>query len=340
VKSGPVGVGDSDVVSAVADGWDIAVSSADYAPVGFGSHHWFATDADQRRFFVTVDDLDTKPWLGDTCDSALSGLRKAFDAAVSLHDRAGLDFVLAPLPSVDGESVRRVAQRHSIAVFPFVDGKSGGFGDDISPEQRAETVGLLARLHRSSPTGLDLPPPLAPRFAGRPGLEAALQDLDHPWTGGPFSEPARAWLASNAGDLGRLLDEFDQVVRAVVAESGTPVITHGEPHPGNVMRSNGRPLLIDWDTVALALPERDLWHVATGTGEEVARYEDATGRRVSGAALSLYRQAWELADIAAFIDQFRSRHERTADTEDAWTYLTIMELAAPSGISRPRSPLC
>jgi spectinomycin phosphotransferase len=87
------------------------------------------------------------------------------------------------------------------------------------------------------------------------------------------------------------------------------------------MRSKGNLLLIDWDTVALALPERDLWLLATDSGEEVAIYEDATSREVSSAALSLYRQAWELADIASYIDQFRSPHDRTADTEDAWTYL-------------------
>jgi spectinomycin phosphotransferase len=320
VKSRPVGIDDSDVVRAVADGWHIT-ADAEYAAVGFGSHHWFATDAEGQRFFVTLDDLDVKPWLGDTRDSAFTGLQKAFDAAVSLRERAGLDFVLASLPSVDGESVRRVGQQHSIAVFPFIDGESGGFGDDTSPGQRGEMTRLVARLHQATPRVPGVSPPLALGFAGRPGLEAALQELDDPWTCGPFAEPARAWLASHAGDLGRLLDDFDQVVRAVVATQGTPVITHGEPHPGNVMRSHGNLLLIDWDTVALALPERDLWLVATGSGEEVALYEDLTGRQVSSAALSLYRQAWELADIAAFIDEFRTPHQRTADTEDAWTYL-------------------
>ena len=320
MKARPVGFDDSDVVRALADGWGID-AAADYAAVGFGSFHWVATARDGQRFFVTVDDLGDKVWLGDTAEVAFAGLRKAFDVAVSLRDRAGLDFVLAPLPSVDGESVRRVGQRHSIAVFPFVDGEAGGFGEDISSEQRAETVRLLARLHETTPTVPDLPPPLALGFASRPGLEAARQEVDRPWTGGPFAEAARAWLAGNAGDLRRRLDDFDQVARAVAAAQETPVITHGEPHPGNVMRSNGNLLLIDWDTVALAPPERDLWLVATGSGEEVALYEDATGRKVSSAAMSLYSQAWGLADIASYIDQFRSPHARTADTEDAWTYL-------------------
>jgi spectinomycin phosphotransferase len=46
------------------------------------------------------------------------------------------------------------------------------------------------------------------------------------------------------------------------AESGPVVVTHGEPHPGNILRAAGGLYLIDWDTVGLALPERDLWMVA------------------------------------------------------------------------------
>ena len=45
------------------------------------------------------------------------------------------------------------------------------------------------------------------------------------------------------------------------------------------------------NAAGLAPPERDLWLVATDSGEEAAIYEEETGRKVSSAALSLYRQA-------------------------------------------------
>ena len=41
-------------------------------------------------------------------------------------------------------------------------------------------------------------------------------------------------------------------------------MTHGEPHAGNVMRTDEGRLLVDWDTVALAPPERDLWMLVVG----------------------------------------------------------------------------
>ncbi len=100
------------------------------------------------------------------------------------------------------------------------------------------------------------------------------------------------------------------------------MITHGEPHPGNIMREHDHLRLIDWDTVALAPPERDLWMLATPDGRELAEYVDATGKALDEDALGLYRLAWDLGDVAAYLDLFRSVHQHDEDTEQAWGYLT------------------
>jgi spectinomycin phosphotransferase len=320
VKDRPPGFDDHELFGALAQDWGIPAHAVDYLAAGFGSYHWIARDEDQQRFFVTVDDLERKAWLGDTREAAFAGLRRAFDTALHLRRQGGLGFVVAPLPTLGGETVRRIGPRHSVAVFPYLDGAAGDFGEDISGAHRGAVVRLLAALHQS-------PPPPLPRrvdldFAGRAGLEAAMNDLGRTWPGGPFAEPARAWLASHTGDLGRLVADFDQLMGAVAASGNAPVITHGEPHPGNILRSHGGLDLIDWDTVGLAPRERDLWLVATDSGDEVALYAEQTGHEVSQAAMSLYRLSWELTDVAAYIDQFRSPHQHGQDTADAWLNLT------------------
>jgi spectinomycin phosphotransferase len=88
------------------------------------------------------------------------------------------------------------------------------------------------------------------------------------------------------------------------------------------MRSEGRLLLIDWDTVGLALPERDLWLAAGDDARAAGRYADLTGRRVSGAAMDLYRLRWVLDDIALSVRDFRARHERNEDTALMWDAIT------------------
>src|SRR6185437_11811130 len=141
-------------------------------------------------------------------------------------------------------------------------------------------------------------------------LQLALAELGRPWTGGPFAEPARHLLAGAAGPVRRGLDALDRWAGARFSAEDL-VITHGEPHPGNIIRLaaaadadadidgaagpvSGAIMLIDWDTVGLAPPERDLWMVATETGAELRRYTELTGRPVDMAAIELYRLRWAL----------------------------------------------
>ena len=80
-------------------------------------------------------------------------------------------------------------------------------------------------------------------------------------------------------------------------------------------------MLIDWDTVGLALPERDLWLVAGAASDEMSMYADATGRPVSPAAMR--SAGLGVADIASYLEVFRSPHGQTADTEEAWGFLSV-----------------
>jgi spectinomycin phosphotransferase len=255
-------------------------------------------------------------------------------AAVTLRRDATLGFVLAPVPARDGEPVRPLGGRYAVAVFPFLRGEPGRWGEPLPAPERDELLAMLAALHRVDPavrlprSGPELPRsgPELPRsglgLSWRGELEEALRDLARPWAGGPFAEPARALLAGAAGPVRRQLGALDRQAGALAARP--PVITHGEPHPGNVFRpARGGLMLIDWDTVALAPPERDLWMVATGTGGELRRYTELTGRPVDHALLETYRLRWALDDISCFVRDLRAPHRRTPGTEQAWQALEI-----------------
>ena len=92
--------------------------------------------------------------------------------------------------------------------------------------------------------------------------------------------------------------------------------------------------LVDWDTVALAPPERDLCMVGSESGDELDLYFDRTGRAVDRAAMSLYGTRWPLDDIALVVRMFRSTHAATDDTELAWLALTRHLEDLDSGCSR------
>ena len=318
---------------ALADGWGLSAEMLRYAPVGGGSYHWVVTGRRAERWFVTVDDLDDKGWLGRTRPAVFSGLRAAMSAAVRLRREHGLGFVLAPVPALDGQPVRRLGGRHALAVFPFLSGSPGRWDKPLPGPDLDELVAMLAALHRVDPAAVRLPR-RGVGLSWRGDLEAALRELGRPWTGGgPFTEPARALLAGAAGPVRRGLCALDEWASGPAAAADV-VITHGEPHPGNVIRvaparAGGAGLvLIDWDTVALAPPERDLWMVATETGDELRRYTELTGRPVDATALELYRLRWALDDISCFVRVLRAPHRHTPGTEHAWQALetTITQL--------------
>jgi spectinomycin phosphotransferase len=320
---------------AVAGGWGLPVTGLRYVPLGGGSHHWAAATPDGARYFLTVDDLLDKPWLGASADTAFRGLRAAFATARDLQDEVGLRFVLAPLPSRRGEAAVRLTARYSLAVFPFLAGESGRWGDDLAARDRDEILRMLADLHAATPAVRSLVRPRRGEVYERAILEAALRDLDDPWAGGPFAEPARKALAAQAGVVAGWLADFDWLAAHVAATGASQVVTHGEPHGGNIMRADGRQLLIDWDTVALAPPERDLWMLDDGTAGALAAYTDAIGRTADPMALSYYRLAWRLADLAGFTRRLRSAHRRDGNTEHAWASLQIVLGEGPSGWDGP-----
>jgi spectinomycin phosphotransferase len=334
VRAPPADVETSVLIGALADGWDFDVESAEYAAVGGGSYHWVVCDREGARGFVTADDLDLKPWLGDTRESAFDGLRRSFDTALALRE-SGLDFVVAPIPTSAGETVRRLGPRHTVALFPFVDGRAGRYDYDTACE-RAAVVPMLAELHRatqavgSAARRIDLDVP------GRGRLESALREANRTWSGGPFAEPAREVLAGHAADVAELLALADRLSADVETRGSTWVVTHGEPHAGNVMLTAERRVLIDWDTVALAPPERDLWMLDGGTGDEAAIYAEETGHRVDDVAVDFFRLVWDLKDLAETLTILRSPHGDTVDTVKA--YERMKECVAIGSGRAPRPP--
>src|SRR5437879_2198470 len=128
----PADLDELELIGPLRDSWGLDVDAVSYVPMGFGSYQWLATTRQGNRYFLTVDDLDSKAWLGTDRASAFAGLDEAFDTAVELHERAGLDFVVAPIRTGEGRTVHRVTSRYSLAAFPYIDGRSGRWGDRLS----------------------------------------------------------------------------------------------------------------------------------------------------------------------------------------------------------------
>jgi spectinomycin phosphotransferase len=310
VQDLPVDINDSDVAAALARQWALTVQDLSYLPVGFGGYHWLAADHTGSLWFVTVSDL-ASPWVPD--------LPAAMQTAAWLATHAGLGFVVAPVPTRAGPVVGSVGSRHALMLFPYLDGVSGRFDDPIDDGDRPAIIDMLAGLHTAIPDGIQVPTRPV-QLTNRQVIDQALASLGIPWTGGPYAEAGRDLLARHEQPLRQALSRFDGLAARVREEGGPCVITHGEPHPGNLLRTRAGLCLIDWDMTALARPERDLWWVISGD-QDAARYSRLTGWTVSQDALALYRLRWDLDDVAGFLSHIRGPHQRTADTLMIWTEL-------------------
>jgi spectinomycin phosphotransferase/16S rRNA (guanine(1405)-N(7))-methyltransferase len=128
----------------------------------------------------------------------------------------------------------------------------------------------------------------------------------------------------HAAPLQRLLARYDALVLKARAQGARTVLTHGEPHPGNTMRTADGWLLIDWDTALIAPPERDLWDLDPGDGSILDAYANATGTSPQPSLLDLYRLRWDLADIAVDVSRFRRPHTGNIDDDQSWELLSSL----------------
>jgi spectinomycin phosphotransferase/16S rRNA (guanine(1405)-N(7))-methyltransferase len=320
VHTRPEGVSDQEVIEALAAGWRLDVRDIEYAPVGFGSYHWWVV-AEDGTWFVTADDLVRRRRLrGESNDEQRRRLAASLSTACSLRD-AGLDFVVAPRPTGTGDVIQRLGERFAVALYPQVAGETHPWSPYPSRAARFAVIDRLVAIHAvsvsSCPASLvdDLVVP------DRDRLFEALDDLAGPWDTGPFGEPARALLAANAAAVVQRFGHYDDVAAEVAGRTDRMVLTHGEPHRGNTIDTADGVMLIDWDTALVAAPERDLWALADTDPTVLVEYTARTGVRPDDDALATYRLWWDLTEISIGIGQFREPHRDDEDMLIAWDAL-------------------
>lgn len=321
MQSAPHDLTDDAVAGAVFEGWGRPRGSAEYAPVGYGSHHWIVTDGGGARWFTSVDTL---PATGPA--QAFDRLAAALELAVTAR-QAGRSFVVAPVRTPAGSLLQRMGGHHALALYPFVVGHSGTFGDELSATQGVELTRLLCSLHDvpgvvSMPAGGGMTTDMF-EVAGQAALASMLGELHavERWKG-PYGQRLRRLLSLHEGDIQQGFRRHDRLVRAAGPQEGRLVLTHGEPHPGNLLHTPQGLKLIGWDTALFAPPERDLWLVDVRTGGQASTaYMAESGRALRPELLARYELAWALADVVNFLKRLRHATEESADTSWSWRAL-------------------
>lgn len=296
MRTAPDDLSADELAAALYSGWGIRAGSLSYAPVGFGSHHWTTTDRVGRRWFVTADHTEDGGMVRGVLSAAL--------ATTLQLSRYGLEFIVPPLTARSGEILHQVG-RYAVSLYPLL--------DELAVAGEPDLVGMIARLH----TATSAAPTYAPVddfvIPHRQAVTHTLAGSGGPLPSGPYAAPFRDLVAEHRDEISAAFEQYDAAARTLRADRSGWVITHGEPKPDNVMITPDGPVLIDWETLRLAPPARDLW--MTGN---IDRYTALTGRTIDPDDLELFRLRWDLADLSVFASWFVEPHDRGPDTEIGW----------------------
>jgi len=323
VLNPPDGLRTDMLAAALSAGWGLDVTSAEYLALGFGSHHWAIATVGGGRWFVTADELPVKRRsLAEPLDVVFGRLGASLATAIDLSD-LGMAFVVAPVSTMAGEPLVRLTSRFAVALYPFLCGQSFEWGDFDTKAHRQVVLDFVVALHTA-------PEPARRRavtddlgIAHRDELDAVL-DTAADAASGPYGQKTVELIAAHEASIHRLLARYDALAAQVRSGSTPTVLTHGEPHRANTMRTSAGWKLIDWDTAAVAPPERDLCNLDPGDGSIFAGYRQATGVTPRPEALELFRLRWDLADIAITVSQFLAPHSGDANDDESFDLLRAL----------------
>ncbi|GAA1007302.1 hypothetical protein GCM10009551_087280 [Nocardiopsis tropica] len=290
----PPSPSDTEVLAAVRTHWATDAAAAVYLPVGSGAHQWGTDDGSGPVLFATVDaDTELRP---------LAEAAAAYGAAAHLQ-AAGVRGVVAPVPSSAGTAVVQL-DGAGLSVTPWLRGTTPS--EHEARAHATETAELLRGLHAARGDGV-------PRWRTRvrPGLADAIAEATAgPWRSGPFGEPARRAIRSRLAEILTWTGRHAALVERALAVEWVP--THGEPHHPNQLRTPAGLVLVDWESLRLAPPERDHLDLPSDLHREVGSRDWA---------VELFEWEWRLTEIDEYLEWFRRPHSGGPDDEAAFVGL-------------------
>lgn len=276
-------------------------------------HREYGLEVISIVFLPLGADVDTAVYRVEACGGALFflKLRRKFQmssvAVPQLLAEQGVCNVIPPQLTRLGElSVR--FDDFTLLLSPFVAGVSG-WEMELTPEQWRELGHGLKALHT-----VELPLPLIrdiPRetYDSRARLQARglLDKTNHTSINDAVSRDLLRLVQKKRAVIACLVEHADELGARLRAQSQRQCLCHADIHAGNILLSGDRLFIVDWDTLVLAPPERDLMFIGGGIGgcwnnpQEIQWFFEGYGpHEMDQTTLAYYRCERIVQDIAEF----------------------------------------
>jgi Ser/Thr protein kinase RdoA (MazF antagonist) len=211
----------------------------------------------------------------------------------------------APLAALDPRVEPRVHEQDGFAVTMWT------YYEPVPPHDIAadEYAGALERLHTAMRRA-DLAQDSLPHFTHR--VAEAQRLVDDPANNPDIGGKDRELLATT----------LRTVTAAIIGRAAPEQLVHGEPHPGNVLRTAQGLLFVDLETCCRGPVEFDIAHAAVAASAPPV----AVAARYPGADQSLVRECWIL--VLAMVTAWRCEPGDDLPNGAAWATHWIGQLRA------------
>jgi len=319
-----------DLTARLAAAYDLALTGLSFLPLGEDGYSYRAESVSGTPYFVKARPARRQ-------QAAILAL--AFQATVWLHDVYGQSAVLAPHTT----SARAPYMRYNsfiVALFPYIDGTSA-MDAALSDAAWQRLAGLVADVHegaRALPTSLRVRKDVC-TISYRPTLVRLLRRGIHAQVvETPLGQHAALLLREQHDDLVATLHMLEQMHDAAQRDSRPLVLTHGDPNPTNIMTdAQGQLYLLDWDGLALGLPERDLTFFTGPRFEVFLRAYAAKSRLrlLDADVFRFYFYHWALQEISDYGTRLVAGQAHDDELRHAWDelqqYLPLQHAAIARG---------
>lgn len=279
----------------------------------------YGLDLASLTFLPLGNDADSAVYRAEAADGAAYFVKLRAAGGFSLPSlavphflhRQGVPHILAPIAAANAQLWVDLGG-FALSLYPFLNAQTAASAGLSEPQWRALGA-TLRQIHASR-----LPPALAQivrRETFVPSRRAVLGQLAEAIAAqalaGPAAQRLAAFWQAHEAEISTLIERADALDAQLRRAGLSLALCHADLHTWNVLVDDTRQLwVVDWDEVLLAPKERDLMFCIGGIADGLVRpHETASflagygAAEVHQAALTYYRYAWAMQDMAAYAEQ-------------------------------------
>lgn len=255
-------------------------------------------------------------------------------AIVELLHAAGIQPIIPPIKTIQGQSTKRV-EGFTLIVYPFVEGVDG-FHRALADHQWIQLGKALRQVH-----DIAVPPSLQHRVRREvysPQWRNAVRALHLEKRDDRIAEKLWEFIQEKRAEIRRLVDRAEQLAHELRDQAHPFVLCHSDIHGGNVLLDgNERFYIVDWDEPIMAPKERDLMFIGGGVGnmwnkarEEKLFYQGYGPTEVNPKLLAYYRHERIVEDIAEYGQKLLLTTEGGEERPEM--YKQFIDMFKPEGV--------